>query len=898
MWYDGRHEVAKSEITVPHEVVTKKARAKEMTPFPETELFRQTGICTLLLTVLASASVSQAALAPGDIAVIGHRSDDPDALAFVVLSPVAAGEVIRFTDCGWYATGGFRTTEGGVAFTADNDLSPGDVISRSSPFDSGQWSIYNQGFSGSFSLSTSGDQILVFQGDATSPSFVYAIHADSSGWDDATSSNTTALPAGLVDGTTAVFIGSPERDNGFYDGITEGTPEELLAAIGNPSNWVTDNDPQSWPPWSFTVDTNVLPAITDVWVSDSVFDPGAPAVVVVELSETPPVETPATVSVASGAFDDSPVTIVISNSTSNGWANVTVSTNGLWPATPWTATASAVSGCSGSATSSWFAVGTPTTYDPPSDYYDPARPGGDWYAEPPLKDVLHDIIDEHTVRSYEAAKTALQLLDEDPYNPDNLILIYTGDSVPKVWDGGSTWNREHMWPSSRYPGGDIYSDLFNLRPCDPSVNSSRGNKPYGTGSGFWDANQGAVHRGNAARTMFYDETRYAELSLVNGHPDDSPGDWDMGDLATLLEWHYEDPVTEDERRRNHLLYSSTDNPSYYQANRNPFVDHPELVWSIWGDSANDSQLYLGETPPPDGASSVTVNLGPVIRDGSLSSAQAVTLHKIGTAPTTFEVIAGGDAVSPSTGPRQAFISDPTSRTVRVGTATTPGFRTGTLVVDNTELTSSGPGCGSDDGDDTINVDAEVREHAEASFDELVDQNTAGIDLGVVPTQCGTREQVFAMYNLESVPGFTAGLDLDSISSNGDTAVLYSDVSAFSNLPAGNSVGFTAFFDTNVAPGTYQVSYTLAVSDEDLPGARPGANLVLDLTGEIVTPLFPFDDDADDDIDLNDFTGFHRCVTGPDGGPVSHPCCSNHDADSDGDVDLNDFAAFQVAFMGS
>jgi endonuclease I len=45
-------------------------------------------------------------------------------------------------------------------------------------------------------------------------------------------------------------------------------------------------------------------------------------------------------------------------------------------------------------------------------------------------------------------------------------------------------------------------------------------------------------------------------------------------LSVLLEWHDIDPVDDFERNRNEVIYS-------YQENRNPFIDHPEFVASIW-----------------------------------------------------------------------------------------------------------------------------------------------------------------------------------------------------------------------------------------------------------------------------------------------------------------------------
>ncbi|MFH0980478.1 MAG: hypothetical protein V2A79_02935, partial [Planctomycetota bacterium] len=260
----------------------------------------------------------------------------------------------------------------------------------------------------------------------------------------------------------------------------------------------------------------------------------------------------------------------------------------------------------------------------------------------------------------------------------------------------------------------------------------------------------------------------------------------------------------------------------------------------------------------------------------------------------------GDAVSPSIGPRQAFVGGPASRNVTVGLSSstaTPGLKTGSLIVDNTELTSAGTGSGSADGDDTIQVQAEVLEHAEASFDALMDTNGLTIAFGTVQAGSGLHTQGFVIYNLESAPPFTAALDVDAIDSAGDTLVLYTDASVFSNLAAGSSVGFNAFLDASAASGIYQATYTFSVSDADLPGAQPGTVLVLTLTGEVVQPsLFPFDDDGDGDVDLTDFARFLLCLDGPAGGPLSDPC-HNHDADGDDDVDLHDFNALQVLFTG-
>lgn len=60
----------------------------------------------------------------------------------------------------------------------------------------------------------------------------------------------------------------------------------------------------------------------------------------------------------------------------------------------------------------------------------------------------------------------------------------------------------------------------------------------------------------------------------------------MGHLSTLIQWHEDDPVSEEERHRNNVIES-------YQRNRNPFIDHPEWVACIF-----QGQCDGGVEPPP------------------------------------------------------------------------------------------------------------------------------------------------------------------------------------------------------------------------------------------------------------------------------------------------------------
>lgn len=192
-----------------------------------------------------------------------------------------------------------------------------------------------------------------------------------------------------------------------------------------------------------------------------------------------------------------------------------------------------------------------------------------------LISALHTIINTGFVGiAYGEARTILAETDEDPNNPNNLILIYLADSISSIWDEGDTWNREHIWPqsllgeSASNPVVNTCSDLYNLMPANPSENSSRSNSPYSElGLGYEPRDE---VKGDVARALFYMMIMYDELELVNTHP----GLHEMGYLDELIAWHYADPVDEFELNRQEVIYS-------YQLNRNPFVDYSDFVELIW-----------------------------------------------------------------------------------------------------------------------------------------------------------------------------------------------------------------------------------------------------------------------------------------------------------------------------
>ena len=215
--------------------------------------------------------------------------------------------------------------------------------------------------------------------------------------------------------------------------------------------------------------------------------------------------------------------------------------------------------------------------------------------------------------------TQLQYADADPTNSNNMVYLYTRDSVTK--NAAVSWNREHVWPQSLSNGnwkdstGDqkAGTDILHLRPTYSTPNTVRSNNPYGDVTGGTEKSyEGMVYgwlgngyfepldcvKGDVARIIMYVWTAYS------GYPGYSAIDIRdvFKDFNTLLTWHTNDKPDVLEGNRNNYAQSSD------QKNRNPFVDHPELAWKIFSDAPNLStsvknacmEAYpAGEYVPPD-----------------------------------------------------------------------------------------------------------------------------------------------------------------------------------------------------------------------------------------------------------------------------------------------------------
>ena len=528
----------------------------------------------------------------------------------------------------------------------------------------------------------------------------------------------------------------------------------------------------------------------------------------------------------------------------------------------------------------WQLVSMPVlgqNFDPPFNYYDSATGTGST-----LQSQLHNIIDNHTMRSYGDARSLLQITDADPDRPGHMILAYSNESLNVSiinqngsipgWDNAATWNREHTWPRSRGvdSSGPDNSDLHQLRPTDTQVNQDRGSLNFGGAFGSNGGNFGFVSDGNGtvwypgdqdagliARQQFYLDVRYdgsdsatIDLELANGSPS---GDR-LGDLERLIEWHFADPVDEFERRRNDVIFDD------YQGNRNPFIDRPEFVWSLFVDQSNDSRIeFDGGTSDSDGASTLEINERAIFGNPAPITTE-VTINKTGQDGTYFWIETSGDVTSTLSSQLHAFRSSQTDSMTFTIEIASPGFgigtRSGTITVDNLDITNQGgAGRGANDDDDVLIASFTTLDHSRPSFGVASDGGPLTVDLGdfFVGSQFTPTAEVDLFNRASSVaPDFTANMDLDAIVES-DTLDKF-DVTGdlFSNLIPDESRTFS-FTGNSDEIGTFTAEYEFQVSDEDIEGEQ-SSTLTVILTFDVVGQRGDFNASGNiDDADINFYT---------------------------------------------
>lgn len=537
-------------------------------------------------------------------------------------------------------------------------------------------------------------------------------------------------------------------------------------------------------------------------------------------------------------------------------------------------------------------------WDPPVNFYSSATGTGS-----ALQSQLRTIMTSgHIQRTYGDYRFSASISDRDPNNSSRILLVYDGASVAGNWDSGVTWNREHVWPQSRQPGSvsngsqSNLGDPHALRPSNPFINEDRASMPFGLDSssgGFGDIGSfwypGDNCRGDIARSLFYSETRWASLglSLTNSFPSGNQ----MGDLSSLVAWHFLDPPDEFERRRNHVIFSSSENPTYFTNNRNAFVDRPEFVWSVYVDQQNDSRILIdGGIDSGQGMTSLVLDFGATLVGNAIPATGSVTLDKFGDDGTYYSLVQSGGAIAElDVTERRVFRSSGTdSVTFDVSldyNPNVPGVKTGFIVVDNLDVTTQGGiGRGANDADDFILPRLTVFEHANASFATTSDQDSLTIELGQLDLDESIPSISVPIHNLVSAFGAdaTAGLDLDSITGNNDNVSLNGGL--FTDLAAGESESLSLSEIQTTSVGNFSTEFTLDLSDVDLPGAM-AQTLSLVVNFEVVDAgVLLGDVNGDGAVNLLDVGPFVDLI----GGGIFQP---EGDINMDGEVDLLDVGPF-------
>lgn len=271
--------------------------------------------------------------------------------------------------------------------------------------------------------------------------------------------------------------------------------------------------------------------------------------------------------------------------------------------------------------------------DAPEGYY--SKCTGKCGAE--LLDALCATISDHTEVGYGGLWTLYKTSDVRPNG--TIWDMYSTSAYRPGTDQcgqysviGDCYNREHSFPKSWFDDHTpMYDDAFHIYPTDGKVNGQRGNHPFGEcargtsvapkgdvrplgklGASTFPGYSGTVfepddqYKGDFARSYFYMAACYNDRistwnsDMLSGDRYPAFASWAVN---LLLKWHDSDPVSKKETDRNEVVYSA-------QHNRNPFIDHPELVDHIWGDLKDTP--WKGEVIKPKiytPANGQTIDLG-------------------------------------------------------------------------------------------------------------------------------------------------------------------------------------------------------------------------------------------------------------------------------------------------
>ena len=248
---------------------------------------------------------------------------------------------------------------------------------------------------------------------------------------------------------------------------------------------------------------------------------------------------------------------------------------------------------------------------------------------------------------YENDNSLMDVYSEKPAGADAYQYTSTGSQCGNYTAEGSCYNREHVMPQSvfgqdNYP---MYSDAHYLLPTDGYVNNKRDNFPYGRvnsatytstngsklgqnmNSGYSAGYSGVVFepidefKGDIARALLYFATRYEtqvtgwSYTMFNGT---STQVYTDAFKNILLTWNDLDPVSPYEIAKNNAVY-------VFQNNRNPYIDHPEYVHTVWGPTlaTQDFDLFTSVSVYPNPANDHKINIE---SENTIEDIQLITIN--------------------------------------------------------------------------------------------------------------------------------------------------------------------------------------------------------------------------------------------------------------------------------
>ena len=225
---------------------------------------------------------------------------------------------------------------------------------------------------------------------------------------------------------------------------------------------------------------------------------------------------------------------------------------------------------------------------------------------------------------------------------------------------GDAYNREHTVPQSWFgKKTPAVSDPHHIFATDGYVNNQRSDHPYGEVNGtpqkcgtdafggigspvaaYGSCGEGTVfepedaYKGDFARAVLYMGAAYYDwnTSMAQGSNGcfTRSGNYNLISqyyIKLLTKWSAEDPVSQKEIDRNNVIFNSS------QHNRNPFIDHPNWAYKIWGGTeytwGRSGGGSGGDTPKVNSVTVSPSTLSLDIKDGQKTGSLTATVSVTG-----------------------------------------------------------------------------------------------------------------------------------------------------------------------------------------------------------------------------------------------------------------------------